>query len=77
MRHQRGSSDIKSDLAIDELRRVLPLLSGLVTGNAKPDDRDSLESILKTLRHWRRVKTIMDSDHESHPASSESLIPHL
>jgi hypothetical protein len=40
-------NDIKSDLAIDELRRVLPLLSGLVTGNAKPEDRDRLESILK------------------------------
>lgn len=49
-------NDIKSDLAIDEFRQVLPLLSRLVTGDAKPEDRDILESMLKTLRHWRRVK---------------------
>jgi hypothetical protein len=68
-------NDIKSDLAIDELRRVLPLLSGLVTGNAKPEDRDGLESILKNLRHWRRVKTMPDSDGKRRPIEESSTQP--
>jgi hypothetical protein len=50
-------NDIKSDLDMEELRRVLPLLSALVTGNGSDGDRQHLESALKRLRHWKRVRS--------------------
>jgi hypothetical protein len=48
-------NDMKSDLDMEELQRVLPLLSLLLTGQGGEGERDKLGTILKGLRHWRRV----------------------
>ncbi len=50
-------NDKKSDLDMEELRRVLPLLSRLVAGQGTDDERDNLEGVLKALRHWKRVNS--------------------
>jgi hypothetical protein len=66
-------NDIKSDLDVDEFRRILPLLSRLVTGQAKPGDRVGLESTLQTLCHWRRRRILVEG--EIRPIGLQAALP--
>lgn len=47
-------NDMKSDLDMDEFKKVLPLLSRIVSGKGTNADRQKLEKVLRNLRHWRR-----------------------
>jgi len=47
-------NDMKSDLDLDEFKKVIPLLSRIVLGKGTKTDRKTLEKVLRNLRHWRR-----------------------
>jgi hypothetical protein len=49
-------NDMKSDLDMAELKKVLPLLSRMACGQGNKEDQEQLEGVLKDLRHWKRVK---------------------
>jgi hypothetical protein len=65
-------NDMKSDMDVREFRRLLPLLGRLIAGGGKPKDRDRLETLLKTLRHWRRVVRDRSLDSNAIPSGSAS-----
>lgn len=48
-------NDMKSDLDMEELRSVLPLLSRIVAGIGNDEDQEKLETAFKNLHHWKRV----------------------
>jgi len=47
-------NDMKSDLDFDEFKKVLPLLSRIISGKGTKADRHNLEQVLRNLQHWRR-----------------------
>lgn len=47
-------NDMKSDLDLDEFKKVLPLLTQIVLNQDENSERRQLEQVMQNLRHWRR-----------------------